>query len=600
MAPKQTASAAKRARLVPLTLIQRAQQCVAYGRVSTELQREAQSINVQKNLLVNNITAQDNPDLPVADQRKLVAQFWDDGVSGTIPLEDRPEGRRLVGLICNRGSIHCEGDCGSTAVVDAVWATKLDRLARRLQVLIAIEAFLRHHGVALRVLEFNIDTSTPMGKMIFTILGAINEWEREVILERTHSGRKQKVVEGKFVGGRRTMGLKVDADGHFVVDDELVGKTGEMAYRIVQQIFENVALHGSTAGREAQRFGFTERRVGWILHNPRYKGEGGMLSGGEWIAARDHTPPALVSPELWDLAQTALKDNRKFSSRNRQHDYLVPQLLFCHEPRGESFCGRMFQGRVTTRARKNPRYATKQYVYYYCTRRDGCTARPLSAHVVEAAVWKEVARALRNPKDYLAEALARGNQDDLVRELRNELTVIIDQLAKHETERLSVLRNADKGHYTEAESDARIAEIRTNIEGLKTRQAALELQLRSVTLSHIGLQRAGIVSADINEQLDRIEALCQSADPNEAHTGAERKAAIIKSVVERGEVRTGPKGESRIRLHMRFSESTLSLKAEDNRQKVVVEPRYSAETDDNAHRDALSVVVDVALPERAA
>ena len=196
MAPRRASA------LLALPCLARPQQCVAYGRVSTEKQREEQTIDTQVDLLVGDINGRDpsvsGRNIPESEQRKLVGQYWDDGVTGTDPLEKRPEGKRLVQEICRRGDIRCQGNCGSQTVIDSVWITKLDRLARKLQVLIEIEAFFRAHGVALRCLDLNIDTSDRNGKLMFQILGVIAEWERETIMERTDGGRVTKARRARM------------------------------------------------------------------------------------------------------------------------------------------------------------------------------------------------------------------------------------------------------------------------------------------------------------------------------------------------------------------------------------------------------------------
>src|SRR5436190_11488857 len=264
MAPKQSALARANARIVPLQIVERASQDVAYGRVSSDIQEQAETIESQKRLLRKDILSRDDPSLALKDQRKLVAEFWDDPCSGTVPLEKRPDGARLVRLICQRGRIDCDGTCGGTGVViDTVWITKLDRLARQLQILIEIEAFFRRHGIGLRCLEHDINTKSPTGELIFIILGAIAQWERKVILERTANGKKTKVMEGKYMGRQAGFGLKTDEHGYLVVDDSLVGQTGKMAYEIVREIFDNI-VGGSSIDREAERFGLTPRRVGFL------------------------------------------------------------------------------------------------------------------------------------------------------------------------------------------------------------------------------------------------------------------------------------------------------------------------------------------------
>lgn len=553
MAPKPKRHIA----LVPLTLVERASMDVAYGRVSSDVQHEAQSIEAQKRVLIRDITSRDDADLPIKDQRKLAGEYWDDPCSGTIPFEQRPEGKRLVQAICSRGDIDCEGSCGGTGVViDTVWVTKLDRLARRLQILIEIEKFLRLHRVGLRCLEHNIDTTTPTGGLIFTILGAIAQWEHGIILQRTAEGKRTKAAEGRHMG-RRSLGLKTDDNGYLVVDDSLVGSTGKMAYEIVQQVFRNI-INGSSIEREAERFDITPRRIHLMLHNPRYKGEGGMNWDGAWIEAEKNKPPQLVSPEDWDLAQQQLSDHKRFSSRNRKREYLVSHLMVCHEPKPDgTACGRVFVART----------AKGKYVYYSCYRQ-GCTAKAMRGEDVESAVWAAVREQLLHPDEWLQSALAQNSQTDRVRDLRSELSVVIDMLSKLDSERLSVLRSKDKGHYTEAESDARLAEILEQAESHRDRRTTLEIQLRSVNRSQAMVRRTGLQAADVGPELNRIEAWCLSDDPDEVHRGRTQKAALIRSRINRIEVRNGAKGQT----------LTVHWLEDDHMEVLSTTPRSSAKT----------------------
>jgi len=69
-----------------------------------------------------------------------------------------------------------------------VW--RLDRLARSLRHLIDIADDLNRRGVALKSITENIDTTTPSGRFMFNILGALSSMEREIIVERTRAGRR--------------------------------------------------------------------------------------------------------------------------------------------------------------------------------------------------------------------------------------------------------------------------------------------------------------------------------------------------------------------------------------------------------------------------
>ncbi|MFC1260612.1 recombinase family protein [Streptomyces rochei] len=80
--------------------------------------------------------------------------------------------------------------------------TKLDRLGRSLKNLIELSEQLDKKGVNLVVLSQGIDTSTPAGRMFFHILGAIAEFERSLIVERTRDGLEAARARGR-VGGRK-------------------------------------------------------------------------------------------------------------------------------------------------------------------------------------------------------------------------------------------------------------------------------------------------------------------------------------------------------------------------------------------------------------
>ena len=80
-----------------------------------------------------------------------------------------------------------------------VW--RLDRLAHSLRHLIDIADDLNRRGVALKSITENIDTTTPSGRFMFNILGALSSMEREIIVERTRAGLVAAAARGRR-GGR--------------------------------------------------------------------------------------------------------------------------------------------------------------------------------------------------------------------------------------------------------------------------------------------------------------------------------------------------------------------------------------------------------------
>ncbi|HCN4741227.1 TPA: recombinase family protein [Escherichia coli] len=111
--------------------------------------------------------------------------IFEDKISGTKSA--RPGLKKLLRTLS-------EGD---TLVV---W--KLDRLGRSMKHLITLIEELREKGVNFRSLTDSIDTSTPMGRFFFHVMGALAEMERELIVERTLAGLAAARARGR-TGGRR-------------------------------------------------------------------------------------------------------------------------------------------------------------------------------------------------------------------------------------------------------------------------------------------------------------------------------------------------------------------------------------------------------------
>jgi DNA invertase Pin-like site-specific DNA recombinase len=113
-------------------------------------------------------------------------RIWTETASGARASADRPELARLL-------------DTARSGDQICVW--RLDRLCRSLRHLIDLGDQLQRRGVALRSLTENIDTSTPSGRFLFNLLGALGEMEREIIVERTRAGLAAAAARGRR-GGR--------------------------------------------------------------------------------------------------------------------------------------------------------------------------------------------------------------------------------------------------------------------------------------------------------------------------------------------------------------------------------------------------------------
>ena len=93
---------------------------------------------------------------------------------------------------------------------DKLLVTKLDRLARSTQHLLEIADRVRLKAANLNVLNLAVDTGTATGKLLFTMIGAVATFEREMMLERQREGIARAKSEGKYRGRKPTARARAD------------------------------------------------------------------------------------------------------------------------------------------------------------------------------------------------------------------------------------------------------------------------------------------------------------------------------------------------------------------------------------------------------
>lgn len=93
---------------------------------------------------------------------------------------------------------------------DVLVVATLSRIARSITHLMEIQAKLEAKGVSLNILDLKVDTSTPQGRLQLTLLGAISQFERELMLERQRVGIDVAKADGRYKGRAPTAKAKAD------------------------------------------------------------------------------------------------------------------------------------------------------------------------------------------------------------------------------------------------------------------------------------------------------------------------------------------------------------------------------------------------------
>ncbi len=364
-----------------------------YARVSTEEQREGQTIDSQISEL----------ERFARDKGWLIAgTYKDEGWSGGVM--ERPELDRLR-------------DDAQKGLFDAVLINDVDRLARDVAHLGVIKRDLERKGVRVIFRKLPSDAS-PTNNLMVNILGSFAEFERELISDRTRRGRRHKVeVRKQYLGSNTSYGY------HYTLMDRIAKREGilEVAPQeanVVQQMFEWVDREGLSARRVLHRLNdlkippkkgaaqWAKSSVLRILHcetyagiwhynkfqgceprnptsSPRYRKRAKcsirQRPKSEWLPLELPEPLRIVPRDRWDRVQRQLSQNIAFSPRNEKHAYLLKGLLRC------GACGARYVG--------DP---GKGKFYYRCISR--CKRLPsVREEVLNEAVKQAVSKVMLDP-----------------------------------------------------------------------------------------------------------------------------------------------------------------------------------------------------------
>ena len=350
---------------------------------------------------------------------------------------------------------------------------KLDRLTRKLRLLLELEEKLKEYGISLHSVKESLDTSTAMGRTVFQMLGLVSEWERDTFIERSKAGRIQRYREGCWGPGRPPFGYTYDRETKKLVINE------EQA-RIVRRIYDEYAKGKSMWGianlfndekippRRSGK-GWRNSQVRDVLSDPVYKGMQVVNVHQNRKGLPKELPetaiqiqvPAIVDEPVWNIAQERRKNNRRLQPPRQSH-WLLQGLITC------GLCGYGFRTEVTHSRRG---YGCRGRLKY--THPDGsprCTSPRLDAERLENEVWGQVEAILNDPN-----------------KLERLLKETIENLKSREAELNARIRPVDERLAAIAEQKARLADdwVRLSMDSsryqeLKSSLEQEEARLRSI------------------------------------------------------------------------------------------------------------------------
>jgi len=439
--------------------------------------------------------------------------YLDDGVTGTTPLGQRPEGSRLLAAAKEKA-------------FDTILVYRLDRLGRDPRLNLNTINELEGLGVEIMSMTEPFDSASPTGRFMIANLSSIAGLERETILQRMAEGTNRVVREGAWRGvvpyGYRRVGERRHAR-LIIADDPIPGfsmseaDVVRLVYRMCVEEGKScvqIAMHLNRLGiltayqidghsigkRKLKTAGiWYGGRIRNILVSPVHKG---VHYYGVHATKRreliERAVPAIIDPETWDRAQEQLRKNRLWSPRNGKRSYLLRGMMRC------SLCGRGLFG--------SARYASRRY--YLCGGKltpnssaigffhGKCPSRAVPA-TIEDVVWADIESFLRNPGPVVQEvAESLDDLKDQVEIHRKDAKAAERALAAKNNERDAVLALYRRGRIDDATVDQQLDEIERERVGLTEALREAQERLRGVEGASAHLRDAEALLRTLNARLD--------------------------------------------------------------------------------------------------
>lgn len=220
--------------------------------------------------------------------------------------------------------------------------SKLARLARSTKELLEFAEIFRKEGADLVSLAEQIDTSSPAGRLFFTIVAAMAEWEREEISSRVAASVPIRARMGKPLGGQASFGYKWH-DKTLVVDEK-EAPIRKLMYEIFldcQRKKTTARLLNELGHRTRNGSLFSDTTIERLLRDTTAKGlrianhTKSLGEGKQWISKSEEDwitipCPAIIDERLWDKCNSILDKqaiNRKRNGRKSQ--YLLAGFVNC-------------------------------------------------------------------------------------------------------------------------------------------------------------------------------------------------------------------------------------------------------------------------------
>jgi len=223
-----------------------------------------------------------------------------------------------------------------TGAITGLIFSKLARLARNTKELLEFADFFRDNDADLISLEEAIDTSSPAGRLFYTMIGAMAQWEREEISARISASVPIRAKLGKRLGGVPAYGYQWDGT-QFIIDEK-EAPVRKLMYELYLKYKRK-----KTVARELNNLGyrtrnglpFTDTTIERLIKDPIAMGirranwkdtKSKIKPESEWILL---PAPAIISEEMYNECNSLIQVQKDKPRRGKQPMHLLAGYVFC-------------------------------------------------------------------------------------------------------------------------------------------------------------------------------------------------------------------------------------------------------------------------------
>lgn len=501
---------------------------VAYCRVSSAQQEERETIQNQIDFATNYCKL---------NNIELTHIYKDDGVTGTLPLNERPAGQELL-RDAKEGKFKL------------VLVFKLDRLGRATRVILNAIHDLDDMGVKVRSMTEPFDTSDASGRFLLTILAGVADLERSNILQRMELGTARAAKEGKYLGGHTPYGYRVNKDGYFELNHDIIPGINMSEVDVIKLIY-NTALEGISTVKIADRLNalgiptlYTLRKVNvkkpslkWlgstvyrILKSTTYKGIHCFAKKSKHV---EREVPPIIPAEKWDKVQSILSSNQvKIKGNHIKRNYLLRGIIKCEH------CGRAYTG-----------LDKGKYSYYTDNGRfhwnvygmdKKCFGKTIRQEIVEGIVWESCLEYIRNPRLIIKSAKKEIDKSD---KIKKEIALVRAKIDSNGADNQRLIDLYKAGLIDLQTVSGEFQKVKDEKNLLQAELDKLEKQLHA----HDSIKQ-------VDEAVNLLELLRQKVDTPDI--SFEVKRAVVETMIEKITVNSSNEKDVYITIHFRFGDKT--------------------------------------------